>query len=78
MFDTIRVKNECVDWIKQFFAACFQGMLGWLYYNVRRGCGLENADDEDKKTGMHQVQQTLIALKAMDKKIRVLIQFFKF
>ena len=70
----VSLTNVC--W-KTVFAACFQGMLGWLYYNVRRGCGLENADDEDKKTGMQQVQQTLIALKAMDKKIRLAEQWLK-
>ena len=61
----IPLDNVC--W-QRVFSACFQGMLGWLYYNIRRGCGLENTNDEDCELGKKQVQQTLNSLNAMEKK----------
>lgn len=50
------------------FSACFQGMLGWLYYNALRSCGMENENDKDMALGKQQVYDTMISLKAMDEK----------
>lgn len=67
---------HCVDW-QAVFAACFQGTLGWLYYNIRRACGLEAADEGDRQTGREQVMVTIKVLKAMENKNALAYQWIK-
>ncbi len=64
------------DW-KAVQGACFQGLLGWLYYNIKRGCGLDTVDEEDKELGRQQVKDTLVSLKALEKKHLLAEQWMK-
>ncbi len=51
-----------VDWVS-VLSGSFDGMLGWLAYNVRRALGLEGSSADDKKAGEEQLLGTIQGLK---------------
>ena len=51
-----------VDWDTVLLRS-FDGMLGWLEYNMRRAAGLPGNDDTDKEEGRNQAEGTVAELK---------------
>lgn len=53
----------------------FDGMLGWLAYNVRRALGLEGSSVDDRKAGEEQLIGTIHELKMYDARMEQLKAF---
>ena len=53
-------------------ACSFNGMLGWLEYNVKRALGLEGSDERDRQEGLKQTGQTIRELKAYEAQTEML------
>lgn len=45
----------------------YEGMLGWLEYNLRRALGIESLDEAERKLGEEQIVGTIAALEHYDK-----------
>lgn len=67
---------DAVNW-QAVFGACYQGALGWLYYNIQRGCGLVTVDEKDRKIGKAQALQTLSILKVQERKNEIAFALIK-
>ena len=65
---------NCVNW-EAVLKCSFDGMLGWLEYNVKRMCGLEGSKEEDRQEGSTQVVGTIGELKRYEEQIAVLRQW---
>ena len=63
-----------VDWAA-VWSGSFDGMLGWLAYNMRRALGLEGSTEADKKEGEIQVIGTIQELKKCDIRIEQIKAF---
>ena len=53
----------------------FDGMLGWLAYNVKRALGLEGSSEMDKREGEEQLIETIHELKRYDSCVEQLKDF---
>ena len=51
-----------VDW-EAILNFGFDGMLGWLEYNVKRALGMETKNVSEQQEGLQQVRKTMIELK---------------
>lgn len=58
----VSIEVKSVDW-NVVLAASFDGMLGWLEYNVKRAAGLVGSSEADRQTGEQQVLGTIAELK---------------
>lgn len=67
---TERMDINCVNW-DVVLKCSFDGMLGWLEYNVKRALGLEGSN-EDRQEGSKQVAGTIVELKRYEEQIEVL------
>lgn len=59
---SVSMELESVDW-DIVLAAGFDGMLGWLEYNIKRAAGLCGSGAEERKNGEQQVFGTIAELK---------------
>lgn len=50
----------------------FDGMLGWLAYNVKRALGLKGTSDNDRQEGRKQVTGTILELKKQESQMNQL------
>lgn len=50
----------------------YDGMLGWLDYNLKRALGVEGRNKEEIKLGEEQVIETILQLKKYQKKVELL------
>lgn len=57
-----------VNW-KAVLYSSFDGMLGWLEYNVKRAIGLEGTGPNDQQAGIQQTVSTISELKKYENKI---------
>lgn len=57
-----------VDW-EVILHCSFDGMLGWLEYNVKRALGLEGSNLNDKKEGEKQLMGTIAELKKYEERL---------
>lgn len=53
----------------------FDGMLGWLAYNMNRSLGIECSSEEERHMGEKQVKGTIRALRAYEKKADLLLEW---
>lgn len=60
-----------VDW-SMVLSSSFDGMLGWLEYNVKRAIGLEGTSAQDEQEGMQHTQGTLKELKRYEAQMELL------
>jgi thiamine kinase-like enzyme len=62
--DAYRVYKEIryVDWDTVLLRS-FDGILGWLEYNMRRAAGLLGGDAADREEGRKQVESTVAEIK---------------
>ena len=65
---------NCVNW-EAVLKCSFDGMLGWLEYNVKRELGLEGSKKEDRQEGSKQAVGTIGELKRYEEQIAVLRQW---
>lgn len=56
------------DW-EVILHCSFDGMLGWLEYNVKRALGIEGANSVDKKEGENQLLGTIAELKKYEERM---------
>ena len=63
-----------VNW-KAVLKCSFDGMLGWLEYNVKRTLGLEGSSEEDREEGSKQIVGTIGELKRYEEQVAVLRQW---
>ena len=57
-----------VNW-KAVLYSSFDGMLGWLEYNVKRAIGLEGTGPNNQQAGIQQTVSTISELKKYENKI---------
>ena len=69
-------KVSGVNW-EAVMACSFDGMLGWLEYNVKRALGLEGSKKEDCMEGNNQAEATIEELKKYELQISLLMQWIK-
>ncbi|MBQ7776895.1 MAG: phosphotransferase, partial [Lachnospiraceae bacterium] len=60
-----------VDWAV-VLSSSFDGMLGWLEYNVKRAVGIEGSSEKDRQEGLQQVAGTLQELKRYEAQLETL------
>lgn len=63
-----------VDW-ESVLLCSFDGMLGWLAYNVKRAAGLLGNEEEDRAEGKKQVEATVAEIKRQKVQIEQLKQW---
>ena len=64
-----------VDWDSTLTCG-FDGMLGWLEYNVKRALGIEGDGSRERSEGLEQVKSTIAELKRYEKRIELLKKWF--
>ncbi len=70
--ENMNIRN--VDW--DAVSACsFDGMLGWLEYNIKRALGLEGNSARDLQEGMKQTKETIYELKKYEKQVGQLMDW---
>ncbi len=52
--------------------SCYEGMLGWLEYNLKRALGIEASNEDEIKMGEQQVIGTIMELKRYQAKTKLL------
>lgn len=65
----MNLKN--IDW-DMILTSGYDGMLGWLDYNLKRALGLEGRNKEEIRLGEKQVLETIVELKKYEKKVELL------
>lgn len=66
------VTNALMDVIPLVAAKCFDGMLGWLEYSIKRALGMEGTDVKDRQEGTQQAKGTIWELKKYEKQMEQL------
>lgn len=61
--ESMNISNVNWDTVLQ---CSFDGMLGWLEYNVKRALGLEGSGSDEQKEGLEQMKGTICELKKYD------------
>lgn len=69
-------KVSGVNW-EAVITCSFEGMLGWLEYNVKRALGLEGSKKEDCLEGNKQAESTIEELKKYELQANLLMQWIK-
>lgn len=59
------------------FAGSYNGMLGWLEYNLKRALGMEAFEEEEIRLGAEQVTGTIGALYAYGDKVELMKQWLE-
>lgn len=60
-----------VNW-DVILSCSFDGMLGWLEYNLKRALGMEGTGINDQEEGIQQTQGTIYELKKYENQIEQL------
>ncbi len=68
------VNLENVEW-DMILAGGYDGMLGWLNYNLKRVLRIEGTSEDEVKIGEEQVEATIVELKKYKDKVSVLKQW---
>ncbi len=68
---TKHVNLKSIEWDK-ILTGGYDGMLGWLDYNLKRVLRIEYTNEEEVKLGEEQVKETILELKRYEKKVRLL------
>lgn len=70
----LNLKN--IDW-DMILTGGYDGILGWLDYNLKRALGLEGRNKEEIKLGEEQVIETIFELKKYQKKVEILREWLR-
>ncbi len=72
-------KHMCLDNVnwEAVLASGYDGMLGWLEYNIKRALGIEASNEDERKLGEQQVFGTINELKRYNLKIGMIISWLR-